>query len=109
MDHINNQKAQMRKGILELCILSILHQRKSYVAEIITELQNADLIVVEGTLYPMLTRLKSGGLLRYQWIESTHGPPRKYYEITEQGIATLDQLTKAWSQLVAQVDNIIKN
>lgn len=99
----------MRKGILELCILSILDHRKSYVAEIITELQNADLIVVEGTLYPMLTRLKSGGLLGYQWIESTHGPPRKYYEITEQGKATLDQLTESWSQLVAQVDKIIKN
>ena len=84
-----NVKSQMRKGILEYCILLLLKKEPAYTSDIIQKLQEAKLIVVEGTLYPLLTRLKNGGLLGYQWVESTQGPPRKYYSLTEQGEAFL--------------------
>ena len=80
-----NVKSQMRKGILEYCTLLILNKKKAYVSDIIQALKEARLIVVEGTLYPLLTRLKNSGLLVYSWVESTQGPPRKYYELTPEG------------------------
>ena len=82
---LENTKSQMRKGVLEYCILLILDSKHLYVSDLISELKDAKMIVVEGTLYPMLTRLKNAGLLSYKWEESTQGPPRKYYEITEKG------------------------
>jgi len=86
---LENTKAQMRKGVLELCILSIISEGEIYPSDIIKKLKEAELIVVEGTLYPLLTRLKNAGLLHYNWRESTSGPPRKYYHITEEGSSFL--------------------
>jgi PadR family transcriptional regulator PadR len=101
--NIENTKAQMRKGVLEYCILSILQNREAYPSDIIDELKGAKLIVVEGTLYPLLTRLKNTGLLSYRWEESTSGPPRKYYTLTENGKAFLTELDKTWDELYSAV------
>lgn len=97
--NIENIKSQMRKGVLEYCILLILKNKEAYASDIIRILQEIDLIVVEGTLYPMLTRLKNDNLLSYQWVESTQGPPRKYYTITEEGNKFLLELERAWGEL----------
>ena len=102
----DNIKAQMRKGILEYCILSVLSKEDAYASSLIEILKESEMIVVEGTLYPLLTRQKNQGLLDYRWEESTQGPPRKYYSITEQGRAVLAELDKAWSDLVKIIDNI---
>jgi PadR family transcriptional regulator PadR len=96
---IENTKAQMRKGVLEYCILSILKEEDAYVAEILQSLKDAKLLVVEGTIYPLLTRLKNAGLLNYRWEESTSGPPRKYYGLTETGKIFLKELSKTWEEL----------
>jgi PadR family transcriptional regulator PadR len=98
-----NIKAQMKKGVLEYCILSILLKKDCYASEIIAELKASQLIVVEGTLYPLLTRQKNAGLLTYRWEESTQGPPRKYYALTESGSIFLKELDKAWLELVTSV------
>lgn len=94
-----NIKSQMRKGYLEYCILLILKEKPSYASDIISELKDAKLIVVEGTLYPLLTRLKNAELLDYRWEESTQGPPRKYYEMTEKGLLFLEELENAWDEI----------
>ena len=104
--NVDNVKAQMRKGILEYCILAILSRDDAYASQIIAELKQAEMIVVEGTLYPLLTRQKNQGLLSYRWEESTQGPPRKYYTITEKGRACLAQLDQAWDELVNQIRTI---
>lgn len=96
---IENAKAQMRKGVLEFCILGVLQRGEAYPSDIIGALKEAELIVVEGTLYPLLTRLKNDGLLNYRWEESTSGPPRKYYSITEEGKQFLIELQKTWDAL----------
>ena len=96
---IENTKAQMRKGVLEYCILSILKDEDAYVAEILSTLKDAKLLVVEGTIYPLLTRLKNAGLLNYRCEESTSGPPRKYYGLTETGQLFLNELNTTWSDL----------
>ena len=101
--NVDNVKSQMRKGYLEYCILLILKKRPAYVSDILSELKAAHLIVVEGTLYPLMTRLKNSGLLAYRWEESTQGPPRKYYEMTPEGEAFLDELDKAWAEINAVV------
>lgn len=95
----DNIKSQMRKGYLEYCILLILQKKPAYTSDIIAELKDARLIVVEGTLYPLLTRLKNAELLDYQWIESSQGPPRKYYEMTPKGVVFLAELEKAWEEI----------
>lgn len=105
---IENTQAQMRKGILEYCILSVLSKGEAYPSDIISELKEAKLIVVEGTLYPLLTRLKNAGLLTYRWEESTSGPPRKYYSLTELGEKFKNELESTWSELSDAV-NKIKN
>lgn len=105
---LENTKAQMRKGVLEYCILSILAHQDAYVAEILEQLKSAELIVVEGTIYPLLTRLKNGKLLTYRWEESTEGPPRKYYQLTEEGKAFLAELGTTWNQLRQAVNTITK-
>ncbi|UTW62140.1 PadR family transcriptional regulator [bacterium SCSIO 12741] len=104
--NIENTKAQMRKGILELCILSILDKNEAYPSDIIRELKEARLIVVEGTLYPLLNRLKNAGLLTYRWEESTSGPPRKYYQLTEDGKKFSSELDGTWMDLQKAVDQI---
>jgi PadR family transcriptional regulator, regulatory protein PadR len=97
--NIENTKAQMRKGVLEFCILSVLKDKEAYTSEILDTLKNAKLLVVEGTVYPLLTRLKNDGLLNYRWEESTSGPPRKYYELTEIGKTFLNELNSTWTEL----------
>jgi len=104
--HTENVKSQMRKGILEYCILLILNRRKAYANDIIQLLQEARLIVVEGTLYPLLTRLKNMELLNYQWIESNQGPPRKYYELTSKGEAFLVELGQAWDEITNTINHL---
>jgi len=106
---VENTKAQMRKGILEYCILSILSRSDKYASDIINELKEAKMIVVEGTLYPLLTRLKNAGLLTYRWEESTQGPPRKYYELTQEGSDFLSELDQSWKELVDAVQVINNN
>ena len=108
MVNIDNAKSQMRKGMLEYCVLLLLRRRASYASDIIQQLKEADLLVVEGTLYPLLTRMKNGGLLKYEWQESTQGPPRKYYALTDTGSAVLVELNKAWNE-IANTVNILKN
>lgn len=98
----------MRKGVLEFCILAILHRKEAYPSEIIEELKAARLIVVEGTLYPLLTRLKNAGFLSYRWEESTSGPPRKYYQLTPEGENFLTELEATWGELVAAVKKATK-
>jgi PadR family transcriptional regulator PadR len=101
---IENSKAQMKKGILEYCILSIISRGEVYASDILDELKEAKLIVVEGTLYPLLTRLKNENLLSYQWIESKSGPPRKYFQLTDEGKEYLNELGKTWDELVDAVN-----
>jgi PadR family transcriptional regulator PadR len=103
---LENAKAQMRKGVLEFCILSILSKGDAYASDIINELKKSELIIVEGTLYPLLTRHKNGGLLSYRWEESLQGPPRKYYALTEKGKEILDELNNSWNELVDAVKSI---
>jgi len=103
---IENTKAQMRKGVLEYCILSILENGDAYTSELLSTLKIANMIVVEGTIYPLLTRLKNAGLLTYRWEESTSGPPRKYYVLTDNGKLFLKELNKTWNNLVNAVNLI---
>ena len=103
---IENTKAQMRKGVLEYCILGILSKDDAYASDIIERLKSAELIVVEGTLYPLLTRLKNAGLLEYRWEESNAGPPRKYYSLSAQGRAFLFELKRTWENLNNAVEQL---
>lgn len=103
--NLENTKAQMRKGVLEFCILSLLSNKEAYTSEIIENFKESKLLVVEGTVYPLLTRLKNDGLLEYRWEESTGGPPRKYYRITVLGEQFLEELKKTWKDLVSAVEN----
>jgi PadR family transcriptional regulator, regulatory protein PadR len=106
--NLENTKAQMRKGVLEYCILSILANNDAYASDIIKELKESRMIVVEGTMYPLLTRQKNAGLLSYRWEESQQGPPRKYYTLTEKGKQFLDELDKSWQDLITAVGSINK-
>lgn len=101
---INNAKSQMRKGMLEYCILLLLKQQPAYANDIIQRLRDAEMIVMEGTLYPLLTRLKNDGLLAYEWQESTQGPPRKYYKLTTEGEEALTQLDISWEEISRTVN-----
>ena len=105
---IENAIAQMKKGVLDLCILSIINEEEAYPSDMINRLKSADLIVVEGTLYPILSRLKNSGLLEYHWKESNSGPPRKYFPITEEGKQALNVLLQSWHQFVQSVNQSIK-
>jgi PadR family transcriptional regulator, regulatory protein PadR len=110
MENINleNTKAQMRKGTLEYAILLIIARGEIYASDILKELKEDNLLVVEGTLYPLLSRLKAEGLLKYSWKESTAGPPRKYYELTENGQNFLEQLNESWDELEKSIKALIK-
>ena len=106
--NIEKTKAQMKKGILELVILSIISKKEAYASDIIYHLKQAKLLVVEGTLYPLLTRLKNDGLLEYRWEESKSGPPRKYYKITELGKNTFKQLLDGWTEMSLSIQSLLK-
>lgn len=103
---LENTKAQMRKGVLEYCILSVISQKDAYVGELLEVLKEAELLVVEGTIYPLMTRLKNADLLSYRWEESTSGPPRKYYSLTDKGQKFLNELSQTWSSLETSVKMI---
>ena len=105
---IENTKAQMRKGVLEFCILSVLKDGEAYTSDILETLKDAKMLVVEGTIYPLLTRLKNAGLLSYRWEESTSGPPRKYYGLTDTGKHFLAELTDTWNNLQNAVSIVTK-
>lgn len=102
----DNIRSQMRKGVLEYCILSILSRKEAYASTILQELKDANMLVVEGTIYPLLIRQKNQGLLSYRWEESPQGPPRKYYCITEKGMEQLKEMDASWNELVASIDAI---
>ncbi len=104
-----NAKAQMRKGVLEFCILSILSKNDAYATDILNTLKKSELIVVEGTLYPLLSRQKNAGLLSYRWEESSQGPPRKYYALTDKGREALKELETSWNELIEAVNSIVNN
>ena len=108
MGNLENTQAQMRKGVLEFCILTIISQGEIYPSDIISKMKEAKLIVVEGTLYPLLTRLKNAGLLAYTWVESNAGPPRKYYKLTPLGEEFLKELRVTWAELVDAVNKTAK-
>ncbi|MBO7458081.1 MAG: PadR family transcriptional regulator [Paludibacteraceae bacterium] len=105
---VENIKSQMRKGILEYCILSIINRQEVYTSDILEALRQADLLVVEGTLYPLLSRLKNNGLLKYRWQESTDGPPRKYFTLTAEGEEMLAALNQEWSAINKAVGRLKK-
>lgn len=105
---IENTKAQMRKGVLEYCILLLIKDNELYPSEIISKLKDSKLIVVEGTLYPLLTRLKNAGILTYRWEESTSGPPRKYYSLTQIGDTFAGELSTTWNALEKAVKSAQK-
>ncbi len=104
--NIENTQSQMRKGILEFCILSVIRQQEAYPSDIIEKMKESKLSVLEGTLYPLLTRLKNAGLLTYRWVESNAGPPRKYFSLTDDGEAFYQQLEKTWEQLSRAVNHL---
>ncbi len=106
---VENTQVQMRKGILEFCILHIISRGEVYASDMLEELTSARIIVVEGTLYPLLTRLRKAGLVEYKWVESTSGPPRKYYTLTDEGGEFLSHLDKTWKELVNSTNKIIKS
>jgi PadR family transcriptional regulator PadR len=103
---IENAKVQMRKGILEFCILKIISKGEVYASTMLSELTSAKIMVVEGTLYPLLTRLKNAGFLDYRWVESVSGPPRKYYLLTDKGQEFLTEMSSTWEELQTSVNQI---
>ena len=107
--NIENTQSQMRKGVLEFCILSIIKRGEVYPSDIIDEMKRANLNILEGTLYPLLTRLKNADLLTYRWVESTGGPPRKYFSLTEKGAAFYGKLEATWNELANAVQSLTKN
>jgi PadR family transcriptional regulator PadR len=106
--HIEPARAQMRKGMLEFCTMLIIEKGKAYTSDILSELKEADLLVVEGTLYPLLSRLKVQGALEYSWEESKSGPPRKYYSLTAEGRHMLSLSKEAWKELTHSVNALMK-
>ncbi|MDI9357281.1 MAG: PadR family transcriptional regulator [Chitinophagaceae bacterium] len=106
--NLENTEVQMRKGILEFCVLHIISRGEVYASDMLQELTSAKIMIVEGTLYPLLTRLRKAGFVDYKWIESNSGPPRKYYTITEKGLEFLQKLYHTWQELVSSTEVIIQ-
>jgi len=104
---VEKTNAQMRKGVIELCVLSVISDKEVYTSDILSAMKDAELIVVEGTVYPLLTRLKNENILKYKWEESQSGPPRKYYSLTDEGKTALQQLTDNWKQLAKSVNKLL--
>ena len=107
MMKVENTQVQMRKGILEFCILNIISRGEVYASDMLVELTSAKIMVVEGTLYPLLTRLRKAGLVEYKWVESSSGPPRKYYKLTTEGTSFRSQLDGTWDELMKSTNKII--
>lgn len=107
--NIDNTQSQMRKGVLEFCIISIIKQGEAYPSDIIEKMKEAKLDILEGTLYPLLTRLKNAELLTYRWVESSSGPPRKYFSMTEKGEAFYKELESTWNELANAVHQLTQN
>jgi PadR family transcriptional regulator PadR len=105
--NLEKTNAQMRKGVLELCVLSVISDKEVYTSDILTSLKEAELLVVEGTLYPLLNRLKNESVLKYRWEESTSGPPRKYYSLTEEGQEVLKKLKINWENLSKSINKLV--
>ena len=103
---IQNTTSQMRKGVLEFCILSVIRQGEVYPSDIVEKMRGANLHILEGTLYPLLTRLKNAGYLTYRWVESNSGPPRKYFSMTESGLAFYGELERTWKELADAVQKL---
>lgn len=103
---LENTIVQMRKGILEFCVLYVISEKEVYASDLIGKLKDAKMMVVEGTLYPLLTRLKNAELLEYNWVESQSGPPRKYYKLTSKGKKFLKELQKTWTEISESVNTI---
>ena len=103
---IQNTQSQMRKGVLEFCILSIIQQGEVYPSDIVDKMKAANMHILEGTLYPLLTRLKNAGLLNYRWVESVTGPPRKYFVMTEEGKQAFSVLLKTWNDMASAVNQL---
>jgi PadR family transcriptional regulator PadR len=99
----------MRKGVLEFCILSIIKQGEAYPSDIIEKMKEAKLDILEGTLYPLLTRLKNAELLTYRWVESSSGPPRKYFTLTEKGDTFYKELETTWNELANAVHQLTQH
>jgi PadR family transcriptional regulator PadR len=106
---IQNTQSQMRKGVLEFCILSIIQKGEVYPSDIVEQMKAANLHILEGTLYPLLTRLKNAGLLNYRWVESVSGPPRKYFVLTEEGNLAFEVLLKTWNEMTAAVNQLTQS
>jgi PadR family transcriptional regulator PadR len=106
--NIDNTASQMRKGVLEFCILSVIKQGEAYPSDIIDKMREANLNIFEGTLYPLLTRLKNAELLTYRWVESNSGPPRKYFSLTEKGAQFYSELEATWNELANAVQALTK-
>ena len=107
--NIDNTQSQMRKGVLEFCILSVIKQGEAYPSDIIEKMKEAKLDILEGTLYPLLTRLKNAELLTYRWVERSSGPPRKYFSMTEKGEAFYRELESTWNELANAVHQLTQN
>lgn len=105
--NIENTQSQMKKGVLEFCILSIIRRGEAYPSDIIEEMKKAELNILEGTLYPLLTRLKNADLLSYRWVESPSGPPRKYFSLTDKGLSFYGELEETWRSMAGAVEKVI--
>lgn len=106
--NIENTQSQMRKGVLEFCILSVIQRGEVYPSDIIEEMKKANLNILEGTLYPLLTRLKNADFLTYRWVESSSGPPRKYFSLTEKGAAFYKELEQTWNEMASSVATVTR-
>jgi PadR family transcriptional regulator PadR len=104
--NIENTASQMRKGVLEFCILSVIRQGEVYPSDIVEKMREANFSILEGTLYPLLTRLKNAGCLTYRWVESQSGPPRKYFSLTEDGEKFYEDLAKTWKEMAKAVETV---
>jgi PadR family transcriptional regulator, regulatory protein PadR len=107
--NIDNTQSQMKKGILEFCILSIIKRGEAYPSDIVEEMKTANMQILEGTLYPLLTRLKNAEMLNYRWVESSGGPPRKYFSLTEKGEQFYQELATTWNDLVSSVNKVVQS
>lgn len=105
--NIENTASQMRKGVLEFCVLSVIRQGEAYPSDIIEKMKAANFQLLEGTLYPLLTRLKNAGMVNYRWVESNSGPPRKYFSLTDAGLEFYQELENTWKEMVNAVDSVI--
>src|SRR5512137_1243838 len=104
--NIENTASQMRKGVLEFCVLSVIRKGEAYPSDIIEQMKSANFQLLEGTLYPLLTRLKNSGMVNYRWVESSSGPPRKYFSLTDKGQVFYQELENTWNEMVSAVNGV---